>query len=181
MLLLSSLTLGLAVYVRVCRLKAFPSLYETFMIRDGATWRPPAVNETCCRRPRLAATLQKVAAGGPDVIYTAQAAQVLLTSRHLVTPRIHAVGCSHTHQQWPLSLSLKTCEGTSFAAGEGLAARVAARLCVACWRPGTKLQRLVQFTLQTPQIDHAICKPANLLSVDGSCMRMDAMGCCFML
>ena len=46
------------------------------MIKDGATWRPPAVNETCCIRPHLADTLQKIAAGGPDVLYTGQAGQV---------------------------------------------------------------------------------------------------------
>ena len=60
-----------------CRLKPYPALYETFMIEEGGTWRPPAVNETCCVRPQLAATLQRIADGGPDAIYTGQAGQVL--------------------------------------------------------------------------------------------------------
>ncbi len=46
------------------------------MIQDGDTWRPPAVNETCCARPQLAATLQRIAESGPDAVYTGEAGQV---------------------------------------------------------------------------------------------------------
>ena len=65
------------IWVMKCRLRPYPSLYETFMIKDGVTWRPPAVNETCCIRPHLADTLHKIAADGPDVLYTGQAGQVV--------------------------------------------------------------------------------------------------------
>ncbi|DBB05404.1 TPA: hypothetical protein ACH3X3_010619 [Trebouxia sp. C0006] len=58
-------------------LKPYPTLYETFMIQDGARWRPPAVNESCCARPQLAATLQRIAQDGPDAVYTGQAGQTL--------------------------------------------------------------------------------------------------------
>ena len=47
------------------------------MIQDGPRWRPPAVNESCCARPQLAATLLRIADGGPDAVYTGQAGQVL--------------------------------------------------------------------------------------------------------
>lgn len=47
------------------------------MMEEGGTWRPPAVNETCCARPQLAATLRRIADGGPDAVYTGQAGQVL--------------------------------------------------------------------------------------------------------
>lgn len=60
-----------------CRLKPYPTLYETFMIQDGPRWRPPAVNESCCARPQLAATLLRIADDGPDAVYTGQAGQVL--------------------------------------------------------------------------------------------------------
>ena len=73
----------------VCRLKPYPSLYETFMMKHGATWRPPAINETCCQRPRLAATLQQIATGSPDVLYAGQAGQVLLTYSHPLRLRMH--------------------------------------------------------------------------------------------
>lgn len=58
-------------------LKPYPTLYETFMIQDGPRWRPPAVNESCCARPQLAATLLRIADGGPDAVYTGQAGQTL--------------------------------------------------------------------------------------------------------
>ena len=63
--------------VAECRLKPYPTLYQTFMIQDGARWRPPAVNESCCARPQLAATLQRIADDGPDAVYTGQAGQVM--------------------------------------------------------------------------------------------------------
>ena len=48
----------------------FPLLQHTFMIQvDKVTWRPPAVNETCCKRPQLAQLLRDVAKQGPDVLY----------------------------------------------------------------------------------------------------------------
>ncbi len=63
--------------VAKCRLKPYPTLYETFMIKDGSSWRPPAVNESCCARPQLAATLQRIAQHGPHAVYTGQAGQVI--------------------------------------------------------------------------------------------------------
>ena len=78
--------------VAECRLKPYPTLYETFMIQDGPRWRPPAVNESCCARPQLAATLQRIAEEGPDAVYTGQAGQVThgftLTLRFTVLPHI---------------------------------------------------------------------------------------------
>ena len=47
------------------------------MIKDGSRLRPPAVNESCCARPHLAATLQRIADDGPDAVYTGQAGQVI--------------------------------------------------------------------------------------------------------
>ncbi len=62
------------------------------MIQDGPRWRPPAVNESCCARPQLAATLQRIAEEGPDAVYTGQAGQVThgftLTLRFTVLPHI---------------------------------------------------------------------------------------------
>lgn len=50
-----------------------PELRETFFVR-GATagdeeWRPPRVNETCCRRPALASVLRDISERGPDALY----------------------------------------------------------------------------------------------------------------
>ena len=33
-------------------------LREIFLVREGGVWRPPVVNETCCRRPALADFLE---------------------------------------------------------------------------------------------------------------------------
>ena len=65
------------------------------MIKAGATWRPPAVNETCCIRPHLADTLQRIAAGGPDVLYTGQPGQVLPDS---VFQAVHIKAPSSIHR-----------------------------------------------------------------------------------
>ena len=48
-----------------CRFTEFEALRDTFYIRDGASWRAPRVNETCCRRPQLAAFLDAIGAQGP--------------------------------------------------------------------------------------------------------------------
>lgn len=49
-------------------------LMETFYVQDKVlgTLRPPRVNETCCKRPALAAFLRLVAEQGPQVLYTGQ-------------------------------------------------------------------------------------------------------------
>lgn len=83
-----------------CRLKPYPILYETFMIEEGGTWRPPAVNETCCARPQLAATLRRIAEGGPDAVYTGQAGQVL---PHAYLPPLLPPPFSPQHIPRPLS------------------------------------------------------------------------------
>ena len=36
----------------------WPAIRDTFYLRQGAQWRAPRVNETCCRRPQLAALLR---------------------------------------------------------------------------------------------------------------------------
>lgn len=58
-------------------LRPYQPLYETFMVREGPGWRPPRINETCCRRPQLAATLRRIADQGPDAVYTGSAGQAL--------------------------------------------------------------------------------------------------------
>ena len=47
------------------------------MVRDGTGWRVPRINETCCARPVLAATLERIASQGPDAVYTGSAGQVM--------------------------------------------------------------------------------------------------------
>lgn len=58
-------------------LQNFTAVRDTFLIKHGGTWRAPRVNETCCKRPQLAALLQAVAAEGPDVLYTGRYAMQL--------------------------------------------------------------------------------------------------------
>ena len=58
-----------------CRMQAFPAVMQTFYIREGDAWRAPRVNETCCKRPQLAAFLERVAADGPQPVFQ-QHAQV---------------------------------------------------------------------------------------------------------
>ncbi|KAL4420110.1 hypothetical protein ABPG77_000591 [Micractinium sp. CCAP 211/92] len=55
----------------------FTDVRDTFLMKEGKTWRAPRVNETCCRRPQLAAFLQAVAKEGPDVLYTGRFAAKL--------------------------------------------------------------------------------------------------------
>ncbi|KAF8065580.1 GGT2 [Scenedesmus sp. PABB004] len=48
------------------RIAASPGLREAFMVpTPGGGWRLPRVGELCCKRPRLADTLDKIAAEGP--------------------------------------------------------------------------------------------------------------------
>lgn len=49
---------GLSANVTLQSMRVDPQLREVFLVRDGRQWRPPRVNETCCRRPRLAALLR---------------------------------------------------------------------------------------------------------------------------
>lgn len=49
---------GLSSNVSLQAMRADPQLREAFLVRDGRQWRPPCVNETCCRRPQLAALLR---------------------------------------------------------------------------------------------------------------------------
>ncbi len=51
-----------------------PGLRDAFFVRDGGAWRAPRVNETCCRRPALAALLRAVAERGPDALYVERGA-----------------------------------------------------------------------------------------------------------
>lgn len=43
---------------QAARLLEWPAIRDTFFIRQGGKWRAPRVNETCCRRPQLAALLR---------------------------------------------------------------------------------------------------------------------------
>lgn len=49
---------GLSANITLHSMLADPLLREAFLIRDGGGWRPPRVNETCCRRPKLAELLR---------------------------------------------------------------------------------------------------------------------------
>lgn len=37
---------------------------RTFLVEEGGKWRPPKVNEKCCKRPELAKLLRKSRGGG---------------------------------------------------------------------------------------------------------------------
>ena len=63
--------LGLQAETRhASRISGFPQLRQAYY-KEGPSgvWRPPIVNETCCRRARLAELLDEVAVSGPDVLY----------------------------------------------------------------------------------------------------------------
>ncbi|KAL4444378.1 hypothetical protein ABPG75_012115 [Micractinium tetrahymenae] len=60
-------------------LQNFTAARDTFLIKQGSKWRAPRVNETCCKRPQLAALLQAVADEGPDVLYTGRFAPKLVS------------------------------------------------------------------------------------------------------
>ena len=46
------------VHLQICRIRELPAMREVYLIREQGMWRPPRVNETCCRRPALADFLQ---------------------------------------------------------------------------------------------------------------------------
>ncbi|PRW56746.1 gamma-glutamyltranspeptidase 1-like [Chlorella sorokiniana] len=62
---------------QIAALSQWPAIRDTFLIRQGSKWRGPRVNETCCKRPQLAALLQDVAEEGPDVLYVGKYAEQL--------------------------------------------------------------------------------------------------------
>ena len=51
-----------------------PELREMFLVQEGGDWRPPRVNETCCRRPALAEVLRGISERGPDALYSGSTA-----------------------------------------------------------------------------------------------------------
>ncbi|PSC72418.1 ribonuclease III [Micractinium conductrix] len=57
------LVAGLSGEEQVAHLLKWPAILYTFLIKQGGKWRAPAVNETCCKRPKLAALLKDGAAG----------------------------------------------------------------------------------------------------------------------
>ena len=64
----------------LARLKASPALAAAFLVKDAAApggYRPPRVNETCCARPALAATLDAVGRDGPAALYSGARAAAL--------------------------------------------------------------------------------------------------------
>ncbi|PSC67120.1 gamma-glutamyltranspeptidase 1-like [Micractinium conductrix] len=63
---------------QVAQLLKWPAIRDTFLIKQGGKWRAPRVNETCCKRPKLAALLKDVAAEGPDVLYAGRHAAPLV-------------------------------------------------------------------------------------------------------
>lgn len=68
---------GLSSNVSLEAMRADPQLREAFLVRDGRLWRPPHVNETCCRRPQLAALLRAAAQHGADVMHEGELAASL--------------------------------------------------------------------------------------------------------
>ncbi|EFN58126.1 hypothetical protein CHLNCDRAFT_141865 [Chlorella variabilis] len=56
----------------------WPAIRDTFLKKDGGKWRAPRVNETCCKRPKLAELLTAVAEDGPQVLYTGRYAKPLV-------------------------------------------------------------------------------------------------------
>lgn len=63
-------------------------ILDTFYVRSGDTYRAPAVNETCCVRPKLAEFLTLVAAEGPQPVIErhAQARCMLSGSQSCLIP-----------------------------------------------------------------------------------------------
>lgn len=59
------------------RVKESPALRDAFLIKVGSEWRAPRVGELCCRRPQLAATLERIAREGVDWVYAQPTAEVL--------------------------------------------------------------------------------------------------------
>lgn len=60
------------------RIKSIPALRDAFLIQNGTdSWRAPFAGELCCRRPKLADTLDRVAERGADWLHTGPVAERL--------------------------------------------------------------------------------------------------------
>lgn len=57
-------------------MQASPELRQAFLIAEGSQWRAPKINETCCKRPALAALLDEIAETGPDALYASEKTEV---------------------------------------------------------------------------------------------------------